>query len=147
MTDVLQYEDVLKSLVRKYNNGKWDEDLMQEAWLVAVDCVNSCFNKNITDEKIIKAKIIVWVKNHIINLKLKAVLNTVKIEDFMENIQENRSYDYELIELRESLREPERKILDLLCEGYSRKEIQEKLKISKSEYYRKISKIKETLKQ
>lgn len=65
----------------------------------------------------------------------------------MENIQENRSYDYELIELRESLREPERKILDLLCEGYSRKEIQEKLKISKSEYYRKISKIKETLKQ
>lgn len=118
---------------------------MQEAWLTAVECVKACERNNITDDNIVKAKVITWVKNHLINLKLKPILNTVPADEHIMNMADGRDYEYELVELRESLTGKEREIFDLLLQGFERKAIQEKLNLSKSEYYRKIAKIKGTL--
>lgn len=138
--DVEKYEDILKSLVKKYNKGEWDEDLMQEAWVAAIECYNQCKNE---DENIQKAKIITWVKNRLINIKLKASFAYFSFDDDILNIEDTRDYGIALIELRDSLNEEENKVLDKLLEGYSPKEIKE---FSKSKVYRIMDKIKGILK-
>lgn len=138
--DVEKYEDILKSLVKKYNKGEWDEDLMQEAWVAAIECYNQCKNE---DENIQKAKIITWVKNRLINIKLKASFAYFSFDDDILNIEDTRDYGIALVELRDSLNEEENKVLDKLLEGYSPKEIKE---FSKSKVYRIMDKIKGILK-
>ena len=45
---ILKYEEILSNLVKKYNKGVWDEDLMQEAWLTAISCEQA--NPDLDDE-------------------------------------------------------------------------------------------------
>lgn len=133
---VLKYETILSNLVKKYNKGVWDEDLMQEAWLTAISCEQA--NPDLEEEKL-QAKVIVWVKNRLINIQTKAKFD---FSEFTENIEDESDYFKLLVEVKASLTDKENEILDLLLDGKTAKDIQKELNISKSTVYRFFEKIK-----
>ena len=139
---VLKFNDVLENLVKKYNKGEWDEDLMQEAWLTAIECEKA--NKDSTDEEL-KRKVIVWVKNRLINIQTKKRLKTISLDADWEEPKSEDLYKV-LFELKESLTERDNKILDLLLEGDDAKTIAKKMNISLRTIYLTFNKIKKILK-
>ena len=144
MKNILEYEDVLKSLVQKFNKGVWDEDMMQDAWVKAIECYNTCVEKNITDDNIVKAKIITWVKNYFINEKKKKQLEIEPLID-ENDILSQVDTTLLLVELRNSLSEQENMILNNLLNGKTVKEISEITKLPTIQIYRKIKNIKKKI--
>lgn len=136
---ILKLEDVLTNLVKKYNKGEWDEDLMQEAWVEAIKCEQA--NPNVGDENL-KALVITWVKNRLINIKLKPYFDTCEFLDDKEYID----YQILLLELRDSLDERENKVLSMLLDGKTVIDIEKELKLSKATVYRIFDKIKRKIK-
>ena len=74
-----------------------------------------------------------------INIQTKAKFD---FSEFPENLEDDSDYSKLLVELKSSLTDRENKILDLLLEGKTAKDIQEELNISKSTVYRLFEKIK-----
>ena len=137
MLSIERYEPVLKNLVMKYNNGIWDEDLMQDAWVAAISCYNHNKDKELSDD-ILQAKIITWVRNKLINIKIKKQVETTPLDMDIEWLDETLL----LVELRQSLSERENTVLTYLLEGYNVQEICNMMNLSKTEIYRIQNSIK-----
>lgn len=139
---ITNYEDVLKSLVKKYNKGVWDEDLMQEAWLTAILC-QKLSDPNLTEEEL-KARIIVWVRNKLIDIQTRSKFEYC---EYSEELEDTRNYEGLIFEVENSLSsERDLKVFNLLLDGKTPKEIQKELNISKSTVYRILEKIKGIIK-
>ena len=145
MKNLLEYEDVLKSLVQKYNRGVWDEDMMQDAWVKATECYNDCLKKGITDDESVKSRIIAWVKNDFIDKARKKHVEIVpySIESI---ILEYVDTTLLLVELRNSLSDKENEILTFLLQGRSVDEICELTKKSRAQVYKIMVNIKRKIK-
>lgn len=134
-----KYKETLENLVRKYNKGLWDEDLMQEAYLVAWKCLKTTSE---TDEEIIKGQIITWVKNRLIDLKVKKrKLHTVTLPEGFELV-DNNDYSLTMVELKASLNDRECEVLNYLLDGYSVKDIASEMNLTQMTIYRTIKRIK-----
>ena len=141
MKNILEYEDVLISLVHKFNKGVWDEDMMQDAWVKAIECYNKCVTEGITDDDIIKAKIITWVKNYFIDKIRKKKIETEPFFDEMEILSQIDS-TLLLVELRNSLSENERIVLRELLNGKTVDEISKILGKTRRQIFRYMKNIK-----
>lgn len=139
---ILKHEDVLKRLVKKYNKGKWDEDLMQEAWLTAIKCEQA--NPDISENKLL-GQMIIWVRNRLINIQTKKHLDTEPIPEGWD-IPIDKDFNLLIFETKDSLNEQENRIFDMLLDGCTAKEICEKENLSKSTIYRIFDKIKGIMK-
>ena len=137
MISIESYEPVLKNLVMKYNNGIWDEDLMQDAWVAAISCYNHNKDKELSDD-ILQAKIITWVRNKLIDIKRKKQVETTPLDMDIEWLDDTLL----LVELRQSLSERENTVLTYLLEGYNVHEICDMMNLSKTEIYRIQNSIK-----
>lgn len=134
-----KYKETLENLVRKYNKGLWDEDLMQEAYLVAWKCLKTTSE---TDEEIIKGQIITWVKNRLIDLKVKKrKLHTVTLPEGFDLV-DNNDYSLTMVELKASLNDRECEVLNYLLDGYSVKDIASEMNLTQMTIYRTIKRIK-----
>ena len=141
MKNILEYEDVLISLVHKFNKGVWDEDMMQDAWVKAIECYNRCVKEGVTDDNIVKAKIITWVKNYFINQIKKKKL---EIEPFFDDMEILSQIDSTLllVELRNSLSENENIVLNELLKGKTVDEISKTLGKTRRQIFRYMKNIK-----
>ena len=138
---ILKHEDVLVRLVKKYNKGEWDEDLMQEAWLTAIKCEQA--NPDIDDNELL-GKVITWVKNRLIDVQTKKQVPTESLPEEWD-LKDNKSYETVIFETRECLRGVEREIFDMAYDGKTAVEIAEKVGLSKSKIYEVFDKIKRIL--
>lgn len=145
MKNVLEYEPILKNLVLKYNDGIWDNDLMQDAWVKAVECYKHCEKNGITSDDKIQAHIITWVKNDLINRKKKKQLTTVGLDDYLDILQYVDT-TLLLVELRNSCSIKENEVLTYLLQGCSVDDICLKMNKSKPQVYRYMKNIKRKLK-
>lgn len=141
MKNVLEYEDVLISLVHKFNKGVWDEDMMQDAWVKAIECYNRCVEEGITDDDIVKAKIITWVKNYFINQIKKKKIETEPFFDEMEILSQIDT-TLLLVELKNSLPKNEKIVLKELMNGKTVDEISKILGKTRRQIFRYMKNIK-----
>lgn len=142
MKQILEYKDVLESLVHKFNKGVWDEDMMQDAWVKAIECYNKCVEQGITDDNIIKAKIITWVKNYFIDEKIrKKTVETTSFNDENEILSQVDT-TLLLVELKNSLPEKEKIVLKELLNGKTVDEIAKMLGKTKRQVWRYMRNIK-----
>lgn len=139
---ILSFDPVVKTLVRKYNYGRHDEDLYQEGMLQATKAVDSALKAGKETREEIIGKVIVWVRNRLIDLKRKAQIKTVDVDSYETG---NDDIDLFIVDLRESLSEKSVKVFDMLLAGYSTAEIAEQLGVSARTIYRYEREIKEVL--
>lgn len=143
---ILSCQECVSNLVRKYNNHNPDEDLQSIGMIAVIECVDRCLHENMTDVNQIQSRCNVWAKNRILNEIYKEKIKFVDDELALELVPANES-DFELRDFIESeLTTRQLEVADLLIQGYSPKEIQEKLNISVPMFYKHLTNIKEKLK-
>ena len=71
MIDVLKYDKLIKNIAKKYCYNPNDyEDYVQEGYLVALKLLNKIEDEHLP-ENVIKAKLIIWVRNRLIDVSRK----------------------------------------------------------------------------
>ena len=74
MIDVLKYDKLIKNIAKKYCYNPNDyEDYVQEGYLVALKLLNKIENEHLP-ENVIKAKLIIWIRNRLIDMENKLVM-------------------------------------------------------------------------
>ena len=127
---ILSCQDIVKNLVRKYNNHKLDEDLVSVGTIASVECVDKCLADGMTDINQIKAMCNVWVRN---TLLMDIYRGKVKVidDDTAIDLAEAPEDLWETIEcVKRSLGPRGREVFELLLDGRSEQEIMAKLGIS-----------------
>lgn len=134
---ILYFEDIVESLVRKYNNGIMDEDLKSIAFIKVIKAVDKSLEQGTEpDPEKMKCRVIVWVKNELIQAKKKKVAEPY---DDLDILLSDTSYDLLLIHLKSCLEPKELEVFDFLLEGFNKSEILKILNISVN-YYNKLRK-------
>lgn len=136
---VIKLQPVIASVIKKYNNGKFDEDLFQEGMITTLLCVNK--SMDLPYDQISK-RAISWVHNRMKNIK--------KVKRFEYSNEEVEDVFYDDINLLELdldtiLEKDELDIFNMLKEGSSYQEIMDAKHKSKIWLYKKIQKIKEKI--
>ena len=127
---ILDCQDIVKNLVRKYNNHKLDEDLVSVGTIASVECVDKCLADGMEDINQIKAMCNVWVRN---TLLMDIYRGKVKVldDDTAIDLAEAPEDLWETIEcVKRSLGPRCKEVFELLLDGRSEQEIMAKLGIS-----------------
>lgn len=142
---IVSCTDIVNNLVKKYNNHKIDEDLVSEGMIAIVECVDRCLKENMTDVKQIQARCNVWARNRILNEIYREKIKYIDNEEALEfHTAEEDLWEY-IESVRQILTPRQLEIFDLLLEGKSKREIIEKLNISRASYFAHTSQIKEKI--
>lgn len=152
---ILKMQDVVKSIVLKYKHHD-DEDLQSIGTIASIEAIDSCLEKNITDENVIKASCITRVRFAILKeLYGRKKLPMIDDEDFIEELpteselecsddvvlSENLlDYDLSLI-----LEPQEYIVTKYIQDGYSINEIADTMQLSASRIYAVWSNAKEKI--
>lgn len=137
---ILSFQDIVTNLVKKYNNHQPDEDLQQVGMIGVIKSVDYCIDNNITDYEQIKSKTILSARNEIL---MEIYKEKFKIDDNVEIEDVGQEDMTELfIYLEQVLTPKEKKIYDLVMQGYKPKEIMEKMHIGNDNYYLHLRNIK-----
>lgn len=141
---ILSFEDVVDNLVKKYNDGRLDEDLHSEGMIKVIKAVDKCLSEGVTERENMIGRVIVWVSNALLDVVRKP--KTLLLDDF--DLDENSySLDYEtlLIDVKSSLEPVDKTIFCKLMCGESKEEISEDLGLSMDTIYKHLKKIKSTI--
>lgn len=141
---ILSFDEVVNNLVRKYNNGKLDEDLKSESMIKVIKAVDKSLNEGLTDIDIIKRRVIVWVKNHLIDLQSK-VKEQQLIEDISEILVDSMDYEELVMDIETELVGTTKSVFLLLLKNLSPEEISERLNISYYMMAKHLTKIKKAI--
>ena len=145
MIDVLKYDKLIKNIAKKYCYNPNDyEDYVQEGYLVALKLLNKIKDEHLP-ENVIKAKLIIWVRNRLIDMSGKFV-PIPDSDSIVEDLAAVEDMDIAIVEISASLPERARKIFDYQLEGIDKKDIIKALDISERTYYRDCELIKKELK-
>jgi RNA polymerase sigma factor (sigma-70 family) len=143
---ILDCRDIVKNLVKKYNNHRLDEDLISTGMVEVVKCVDKCIQDGLTEPSQIKARCNTWARNAILNEIYKEKIKFVEDEGVLDTIKSEDDL-WETIQVVKSLLTPRgNEILDLMLEGSSQKEIMVKLNVAEPTYFNHLVKIKEKIK-
>ena len=138
---ILSFSDVVDNLVKKYNDGKLDEDLHNEGMIKVIKAVDKCLEEGVTERDSIIGRVIFCVSNALLDLKRKPKLIFVDDLDLDEG-----SYDIEyeqlVIDACADLKGLDREIFIKRLNGESAEKIITDLKISRQTYFNHLSKIK-----
>lgn len=146
---IIKQQPNVANLVRKYNDGVMDEDLLSVGMIAVIECVDRSLNENIKDEENIKARCIVWARNRILSEIYKEKLKYVddsetELETAFSSVSTD-DVDLQLY-LDKVLTKKQKEFLDLILTGYDREEIKKKMNIEKSMYYKLLSSITQKIK-
>lgn len=136
-------EPIIDTLVKKYNYGKLDEDLKQDAWVCALEAEQKY--SNVSEEELFKI-INVCIQNMFKDKLRKRKLETVDISENFE-FESSRDLFLFLTELKDSLTDKERKVLDLLLLGKNPIEIAGEINATPRTVYNIMNKIKFKIKE
>ena len=111
MIDVLKYDKLIKNIAKKYCYNPNDyEDYVQEGYLVALKLLNKIEDEHLP-ENVIKAKLIIWVRNRLIDMSRKFV-PIPDSDSIVEDLAAAVDMDIAIVEISASLPERARKIFD-----------------------------------
>lgn len=141
--DIKKLEPTIDLLVKKYNYGKLDEDLKQDAWVCALEAEQKY--PKVSEEEFIKI-VSVCIQNMFKDKLRKRKLEMVNIpEDF--DFESNIDLLLFLTELKDSLTDQEKEVLDLLLLGKTPDEIASEIKTTSRTVYNIMNKIKFKIKE
>ena len=141
--NIEKLEPTIDLLVKKYNYGKLDEDLKQDAWVCALEAEQKY--PNVSEEEFIKI-VSVCIQNMFKDKLRKRKLETINIpEDF--DFESNVDLLLFLTELKDSLTDQEKEVLDLLLLGKTPDEIASEIKTTSRTVYNIMNKIKFKIKE
>lgn len=136
--NIKNIEPIIDLLVKKYNYGKLDEDLKQDAWVCALEAEQKY--PNVSEKEFLKI-VSVCVQNMFKDKLRKRKLETINIpEDF--EFESNIDLLLFLTELKDKLTDQEKEVLDLLLLGKTPEEIASKIKTTSRTVYNIMNKIK-----
>ena len=143
---ILDCQDIVKNLVRKYNNHKVDEDLVSVGMIEIVKCVDKCLKDDLTDREQIRARCNTWARNAILNEIYKEKVKVADDPAVVDTLTADENISYAVHDLKKVLSPRENKILDCLLSGLSDYEIMAKFSVKKRMvcYYKE--RIKEKIK-
>ena len=141
--NIEKLEPTIDLLVKKYNYGKLDEDLKQDAWVCGLEAEQKY--PNVSEEEFIKI-VSVCIQNMFKDKLRKRKLETINIpEDF--DFESNIDLLLFLTELKDSLTDQEKEVLDLLLLGKTPDEIASEIKTTSRTVYNIMNKIKFKIKE
>lgn len=142
---ILECRDIVKNLVRKYNNHKLDEDLMSIGMIEVVKCVDKCLKDGIEDASQIRARCNTWARNAILNDIYKERVKVVE-DDTLIDIMEAEEPLWETIHNIDSiLTQKEQEIFEMLLNGEKMAKICEKMNITQPTFYEHYRNIKKKI--
>lgn len=142
---ILYFIPVVENVVKKYNNHEIDEDLVSIGTLKCIKAVDRCLSENVTDVDAIRPRVIVWVKNAVLDaISLRNNSNKIDCLDDYE-VTDNSELDILIFDVRESLNGKTKDVFDLKLSGYTKEEICEKLNIKKTQYFEYLKRIKKVI--
>ena len=114
---ILDCRDIVKNLVKKYNNHRLDEDLISTGMVEVVKCVDKCIQDGLTEPSQIKARCNTWARNAILNEIYKEKIKFVEDDGVLDTIKSEDDL-WETIQVVKSLLTPRgNEILDLMGIG------------------------------
>lgn len=143
---ILSFQPLVKNVIKKYNDHKVDEDLLSIGTIKSIEAVDRCLSEGVTDPNDMQKRVIVWVRNAILN-EIYVRNNLSNIDSFDENTIADDDCDYYTfcVDVKNSLEGLDLEIFKLLNQGYNMKDICKKLCINKTKYYNEVQKIKEII--
>lgn len=139
---IIAFQPIIDNIVKKYNNHKSDVDLQSIGNIKCIKAVDRCLEEGVTEFDAIRPRVIVWVKNAILNaLKVEKNINqTDDIDDYA--IIDDSEFNILKYDIRESLTGKARQVYDMKLEQATADEICTALNIKKTQYYVYLKKIK-----
>ena len=138
---ILSFEDVVDNLVKKYNDGKLDEDLHSEGMIKVIKAVDKCLSEGVTERENMIGRVIVWVSNALLDVVRKPKI--LLLDDFdLDEDSYNLDYETLIIDVKSSLEPIDKTIFCKLMCGEDKQEICEDLGLSMCAIYKHLEKIK-----
>ena len=128
---ILDCEEIVDNLVRKYNNHKLDEDLHSTGMIAVIECVDRCLSENMTDKNQILARCNLWARNRILDVIYKKKIKYSDDENAIDMVVAPEDDSLLIIAIRQELTDRQREVFDELCLGRSDDEICANLNIGK----------------
>lgn len=142
---ILKYYPQAVSLSRKFNNGRVDEDLVQEALLKGITTIDWCIANDVLDDKQIDKLVYVAMRNRVVDLFRKHT--TITMDDFIFVDIQDDNLDLCISDIEGSLNtDSEKQVFKLLLEGKTRKEIVEQTDLTTEQVAYRCRKIKQLIK-
>ena len=144
---ILNCQDIVKNLVRKYNNHKLDEDLVSTGMVEVVKCVDKCLSDGIEDVSQIRARCNTWARNAILNEIYKERIKVVDDNTLIDVIEAEEPL-WETIHIIDSvLTQKEQEIFDMLLNGEKMAKICGKMSITQPTFYEHYRNIKKKIQE
>ena len=143
---IMKGQDIVKNLVRKYNNHKLDEDLISIGMLAVVECVNKCEQDGLTDSAQILARCNTWVRNALLHDVYKQRAKVVDDVTLTDTLVAEEDPSEAMYDLQKVLSDREKVILMELLKNVSDEEIMAKFRIKMRMLYYYKEKIKQKIK-
>ena len=143
---ILSCEDIVKNLVRKYNNHRPDEDLQAVGMTAVIECVDKSLDEGLIDPDQVQARCNTWARNAILNEIYTEKIKYTEDNSVLETIEAEEDLWETIACIKKRLTPRNNEVFELLLAGYSQKEIQTKLGIASQTYLNHITKIKEKIK-
>lgn len=142
---ILSCKPIIINLVKKYNNGYYDEDLVSVGYVGVVKCVNRCEQEGLTDPDQIHARCYIWARNEILScIYAQKIKSDEDSEEILDTLAVNADTSIELYDwLENNLTKKQYDMFHLLVEGYTQQEIMHKLNIKKTVYFQHLKNIRE----
>ncbi len=144
---ILSCIPIVDNLVRKYNNHRSNEDLQSVGMIAVVECVDRSLNEGLDELNQIQARCNTWARNAILD---EVYREKLKYADDLAAIDHMESEDdlYETIENTKTVLTPrQNEVFQLLLQGYSPHQIQEKLNMAKCTLAEHMKNIKDKIKR
>ena len=143
---ILSCEDIVKNLVRKYNNHKLDEDLQAVGMTAVIECVDRSLDEGLTDVNQVQARCNRWARNVILDEIYKEKIKYTEDNSPLEYMEAEEDLWETIVCVKKQLTPRNNEVFDLLLKGHKQDEIKAKLNISDITYFHHLSKIKEKIK-
>lgn len=142
---ILKYYTQAVSLSRKFNKGRVDEDLVQEALLKGITTIDWCIANDILDDTQLDKLVYVAMRNRVVDLFRKHT--TITMDDFIFVDIQDDNLDLCISDIKGSLKtDSEKQVFKLLLEGKTRKEIVEQTALTTEQVAHRCRKIKQLIK-
>lgn len=142
---ILKYYTQAVSLSRKFNKGRVDEDLVQEALLKGITTIDWCIANDILDDTQLDKLVYVAMRNRVVDLFRKHT--TITMDDFIFVDIQDDNLDLCISDIEGSLKtDSEKQVFKLLLEGKTRKEIVEQTALTTEQVAHRCRKIKQLIK-
>lgn len=146
-TDViLSCQDIVKNLVKKYNNHKPDEDLQSIGMIAVVECVDRCIDDGLTDLSQVQARCNTWARNAILQEIYKEKIKFVDDNSVLEHLETNDDLWETIKNVKSVLTPKESDIFNMLVTGSSMEEVCKELHITAPTYYEHCRNLKKKIK-